>query len=105
MHTSAVQTFKRTKPLNIFQRLAKKDDTAVKDCVDTYGSFIWALARKLTNSTEDAEVAVQEIFIDIWRFAERGDKIQSADNVLISQIARRRLIKYLELNQTESMAT
>ncbi len=96
MHASAVQTVKRTKPLNIFQRLAKKDKAAVKDCVDLYGDFIWALARKFTGSTEEAEAAAQEIFIDIWRFAERADKIQSADNVLISQIARRRLIKYLQ---------
>lgn len=105
MHVSAVQTVKRTKPLNIFQRVAKKDKTAVSDCIDAYGDFIWALARKFTDSTKEAEVAAQEIFIDIWRFAERADKIQSADNVLISQIARRRLIKYSQLNQTESMAT
>lgn len=83
-------------PLSIFQRIAEKDKTAAQDCVDTYGNFIWALAKKFTNSTEEAEVAVQEIFIDIWRYAEHGDKTQSAETILIALIARRRLIKYLQ---------
>lgn len=105
MHAPAVQKIQRNDSPAILQRIGQGDKTAVKDCIDLYGNFIWALARKFTNSTEEAEAATQEIFIDIWRYAERGDKIQSADNVLISQIARRRLIKYLQLNQTKSMAT
>lgn len=90
------QTVQKTKSLTILQRVVIKDRTAVKDCVDTYGNFIWALARKCTRSSEEAEVAAQEIFIDIWRYAERVDKTQSAENMLIALIARRRLIKYLQ---------
>ncbi len=92
----ATQKIQKTKPLTILQRIAKKDKTAVKDCVDTYGNFIWALARKFTDSTEEAEAAAQEIFIDIWRYAERIDKLQSAENILIALIARRRLTKYVQ---------
>ena len=89
------QTIQRTESLNIFHRISNKDQTAVKDYLDANGNFIWALARKFTVSTEEAELAVREIFIDIWRYAESGEQTQSADNVLISLIARRRLIKYL----------
>ncbi|MCA1624349.1 MAG: hypothetical protein LC778_11235 [Acidobacteria bacterium] len=64
--------------------------------MDTYGNFIWALARKFIASTEEAEAAAQEIFIDIWRYSQRADKSQSAESVLIGLIARRRLIKYLQ---------
>lgn len=92
----ATQTIQETKTLNIFQRIARKEKNAVKDCVDAYGNFIWALARKFTASREEAEAAVQEIFIDIWQYAERADQSQSAENILISMIARRRLIKYLQ---------
>ena len=90
------QTIQKTKPLTILQRIADKDQTAVTDCVDTYGNFIWALARKFTHSRTEAETAVQEIFIDIWRYAERVDKTQSTENMLIALIARRRLVKYLQ---------
>jgi len=89
------RTIKKTRSLTILQRIAKKDQTAVKDCVEAYGNFIWALARKFTASTEEAEAAVQEIFTDIWRYSERADKSQSAESVLIALIARRRLMKYL----------
>jgi DNA-directed RNA polymerase specialized sigma24 family protein len=71
--------------------------------MDTYGNFIWALARKFTASDEEAEAATREIFIDIWQYAERRGKTQSAENTLISLIARRRLIKYLAKSQAKSM--
>ena len=93
LHSQIIQ---RTKPSTILQRISKKDKSAVKDCVDTYGNFIWALARKFTASTEEAEAAALEIFHDIWRYSERADKTQSAESVLIALIARRRLIMYLK---------
>ncbi len=96
MTALATRTIQKTKPLTIHQRISNKDKTAVKDCVDAYGNFIWALARKFTTSTEEAEAAAQEIFIDIWRYSERADKLESAENFLIALIARRRLIKHLQ---------
>lgn len=95
MAALATRTIQRTNSLPIIQRIAKKDKIAVKDCVNTYGDFIWALACKFTNSTEEAEAATQEIFIDIWRYAESADKTQSDENLLISLIGRRRLVNYL----------
>ena len=96
MTALATRTIQKTKSLTILQRLAEKDKTAVADCIDAYGNFIWALARKFTHSPEEAEAAVQEIFIDIWRYAERADQAQSPENLLIALIARRRLIKHLK---------
>lgn len=96
MTALATRTIQETKPLTIFQRIAEKDRTAVTDCIDVYGNFIWALARKFTASSEEAEAAAQEIFIDIWRYAERADQTQSPENLLIALIARRRLIKILQ---------
>ncbi len=96
MTTLATRTTKKTKSLTILQRIANKDKTAVVDCIDTYGNFIWALARKFTGSTEEAEAAAQEIFTDIWRYSERTDNSQSSESVLIALIARRRLIKHMQ---------
>jgi len=91
----ATRTIQKTKPLTILQRIGNKDKTAVKDCVDAYGNFIWALARKFTQSREEAEAAAQEIFIDIWRYTKRADQPPSAENLLIALIARRRLVKHI----------
>lgn len=103
MSVLSPRTTQKTKSLTILQRIAEKDKTAVQHCIDTYGNFIWTLARKFTSSTEEAENAAQKIFMDIWRYAERADKTQSDENLLIVQIARRRLIKPLAISQTKSM--
>ncbi len=55
----------------LFQRIYENDRTAITECIDTYGNFIWALARKHTASNEKAELAAQEIFEDIWQYAMR----------------------------------
>ncbi len=67
MDVLARQTTQKTETSTILQRIAERDKTAVEDCIDAYGDFIWALARKFTASTEEAEAATEEIFIDIWR--------------------------------------
>ena len=96
MNAFAAQTNQKTETLSIFQRTAAKDKTAVKDCIDIYGNFIWALAKKFTASTEEAEAATQEIFIDIWQYSERTKKTQFVEEKLIAIIALRRLIKHLQ---------
>ena len=79
--------------LNVLQRIATNDRTAIADCLDKYGSFIWSLAQKYTDSAEKAEAVTQEIFMDIWRHVERTNKSNLSENLKILLIARRRLIR------------
>jgi RNA polymerase sigma factor (sigma-70 family) len=76
----------------ILQRIASGDKAAVQDCLKTYGGLVWSLARKLSINQDDAEDAVQEIFIDVWKNAERFDPGQASEATFIAMIARRRLI-------------
>jgi hypothetical protein len=69
---------------------------AVADCVEEYGGFIWALAKKFTGSVEEAEAATREIFTDIWRFSRRPEKTEVDEGTIIAEIARRRLLRYLQ---------
>ena len=104
MIASATRTIQETETSTILRRIAEKDKTAVKDCIDAYGDFIWALARKFTASTEEAETATEEIFIDIWRYCERARNTQSFEKKLIAMIALRRLIKPSQQAKQISMA-
>lgn len=58
-----------------------------------YDRFIWAIAREITGSREEAEAAACEIVRDIERFAKHGDEPRSRDEHLESVIAWRRLVQ------------
>lgn len=79
----------------ILQRIAEQDKSAVGECLDQYGKLVWSLARKYTRTREDAEDAVQDIFIDVWKYAARFDARKSPECAFITMIARRRLIDRL----------
>ncbi len=93
-----------TETSTILRRVAEKDTSALKDCIDAYGDLIWALSRKLTGSTEKAETVTEEIFTDIWRYCDRPRNTQSTEKELIVMIALRRLMKPLQFANQRSMA-
>ena len=102
----AARTIQKTEILTILRRTAEKDKTAVKDCIDAYGNFIRATARKFTASREEADAATTEIFSDIWRSAERArNPPQSTEEKLIAMIALRRLIKSSRQAKQKSMTS
>ena len=75
--------------------VAAGDRTAVNRCIRRYGPLVWSLARRLSPTTEDAEDAVQEIFIQIWRYAARFDITRGSEKVFVAVLARRTLIDRL----------
>ena len=56
------------------------------------------MARKICSDQVDAEDATQEIFIEIWKNADRYDPGLGSESTFISMIARRRLIDRLRKN-------
>jgi len=85
----------------ILNRIADGDKSAVQECLDKFGGLIWSLARRMCPNKDDAEDAVQEIFIDIWKNAGRFDEIQASETTFVAMIARRRLIDRLRKNQRQ----
>ena len=79
-------------PQTILQRIAGGEAVAVNECLETYGGLVWSLARRFCPKHEDAEDAVQDTFVDIWRNAERFDPEIASEATYITMIARRRLI-------------
>ena len=79
----------------ILKRIASGDKAAVQDCLNSYGGLVWSLARRMSPNSDEAEDAVQEIFIDIWKNAARFDESQASETTFVAMIARRRLIDRL----------
>lgn len=76
----------------ILHRIAAGDATAVQDCLNVYGGLVWALARRTLRNSDDTEDVVQEIFVDIWKYAERFDPSKASEATFVAMIARRRII-------------
>ena len=86
------QNEKKSSESAILQRIADNDIIAAKELIDSYGNFIYSLAKKFTATHEDAEDAVQEIFLELWRHAGRFDPQKSSEIGFIALIAKRKLI-------------
>jgi len=83
---------RRQQTVPVLTRVAQGDPVAARECIDEFGSLVWSVARRLTRNHADAEEAVQEIFSEVWRSADRFDPAQGSEKVFVATIARRRLI-------------
>ncbi len=79
-------------PDSVLPRIAAGEPGAVSECLDRYGGLVWSIARRFLANSADAEDAVQEIFVDLWKNAHRYDGRIAAETTFIHTIARRRLI-------------
>lgn len=77
---------------SVLHRVARGDADAVNECIDRFGGLVWSLARKLCPDRGEAEDIVQEIFISVWKSADRFDASMGSEATFIATIARRRLI-------------
>lgn len=76
---------------DLLPRIATGDNHAMEECLDLYGNLVWSLARRMSSSA-DADDAVQEIFLDIWKNAARFNRNVASEKTFVMMIARRRLI-------------
>jgi RNA polymerase sigma-70 factor (ECF subfamily) len=83
----------------ILKRIAAGDAAAVQECLKTYGGLVWSLARRMLRNSDDAEDAVQEIFVDVWKNADRFDENISSETTFVAMLARRRLIDKIRYAQ------
>ena len=99
MTALAAFTIEKTKSLPILQRMAIKDRIDVKDFIGAYGNFIRELARRFTDSPEEAEAATREIFLDVGHHSRRAGKMPPAEGNLIALLAERRLLRHLQIRR------
>ena len=57
----------------ILERVARQEAGAVDEMMKRFGGLVWSLARRTCPDATEAEDAVQEIFVEIWRTAGRFD--------------------------------
>ena len=71
----------------LLERIAAGEPGAVDACMERYRALVWSLARRHLRQHADAEDAVQDIFVAVWRSAARFDPAVASEATFISMIA------------------
>lgn len=65
---------------------------AVEACLRHFTPPVWNIARRYLHNDSDAEDATQEIFVDLWKSADRFNAELGSAMTFVMTLARRRLI-------------
>jgi RNA polymerase sigma-70 factor, ECF subfamily len=82
-------------PDPLLPSIAAGDASAIGECIRRYGGLVWTIARRFSATSTDAEDAVQEIFLDLWRSARQFDPNRGSERLFVTMRARRWLIDRL----------
>ena len=77
---------------DLLPRIAAGEQGVADELLERYGGLVWALARRALLSSADVEDAVQDIFVELWRVADRFDPSVASEATFVAMITRRRLI-------------
>lgn len=80
---------------NFMQRVAHGDDAAMAELYDRFGPLVYKASRQALPSRAEAEDAVQEVFVRLWRTADRYDPRRAKLVTWVMLITRRHLIDKL----------
>lgn len=81
--------------LALMCRVASNDEAAIAELYDRFGSLVYRMAVQAMPNKAEAEDAVQEVFIRLWRTADRYDQTRAALVTWVMLISRRHLVDKL----------
>lgn len=86
-----------TDPLvpSLLQRLAQGDKAALADFYDLYAGLVNGLALRILRDVSEAEDVVQEVFLRVWRQADRYDPQRGTPEAWLCTMARTRALDRL----------
>lgn len=79
----------------LLPRIASGEVAAVGEFLRRHTGMVFGQARRVCRNAQDAEDAVQDIFLEVWRSADRYDPTQGSEATFVATIARRRLVDRL----------
>jgi len=85
--------------LDLMRRVGQNTPGAVEELYDRFGSLVYRMAYQTMPTRADAEDAVQEIFVRLWKTAPRYDPKRAALVTWVLLISRRHLVDKLRRMQ------
>jgi RNA polymerase sigma-70 factor (ECF subfamily) len=91
--------------LDLMQRVAADDQQAVEELYDRFGSLVYRMAYQAMPTRADADDAVQEVFVRLWKTADRFDPKRAALVTWVMLISRRHLVDRLRRKRARISAS
>lgn len=79
----------------LMQRVSTNQEAAVGELYDRFGSLVFRMAYQVMPTRAEAEDGVQEIFVRLWRTADRYDPRKAALVTWVMLLTRRHLVDKL----------
>jgi RNA polymerase sigma-70 factor, ECF subfamily len=79
----------------LLRRIVERQPDALAELYDRFSPTLLALARRILDSTADAEDVLQEVFVHVWNQAQRYDPGRSSVSTWLVLITRSRAIDRL----------
>jgi RNA polymerase sigma-70 factor (ECF subfamily) len=76
----------------LLRRIVERQPDALAELYDRFSPTLLALARRILDSTADAEEVLQEVFVHVWNQAQRYDPARSSVSTWLVLITRSRAI-------------
>lgn len=90
---------------DLMQRVATNQPSSMDDLYDRFGSLVFRMAIQSLPTREEAEDAVQEIFVRLWKTAERYDPRKAALVTWVMLLTRRHLVDKLRRKRARIKTT
>ncbi|MBX3385259.1 MAG: sigma-70 family RNA polymerase sigma factor [Phycisphaeraceae bacterium] len=91
--------------LALMRRVSAGEEQAAEELYDRFASLVYRLAFQAMPTRADAEDAVQEVFVRLWRTADRYDPKRAALVTWVMLISRRHLVDRLRRTRARVKAS
>src|SRR5262245_6372530 len=77
---------------DLARAMAAGDESALARAYDAHGPLVYALALRVTGRAPEAEEVLQDVFLSLWRSAEKFDRARGSLVGFLTTLARNRAI-------------
>jgi RNA polymerase sigma-70 factor, ECF subfamily len=81
------------------ERILRRDDSALETLYNRYGRPVYALVLRISRQPASAEEIVQDVFLQVWRNADRYQNSRGPLGPRLFTVARNRALDFLRLKQ------
>ncbi len=103
-YAGSARVSQRQQTDQLLRRVAEGDEEALRELYRSHGRFAYALAFRILGRDDQAEDAVQEAFLRVWRHARRFDSSKASFSTWFGRLVRNLCIDMLRRKEPANRA-